>query len=85
MTWDVEFTDEPQRAMANLKREEQVSIDGPVGFLEGRRPQLGYPHTSRIENQAIRICESCAFSTDPDICARTLCGIPILASIVRNS
>ena len=49
MMWEVEFTDELGAWWETLEEREQESIDASVQLLEARGPQLGYPHSSGIE------------------------------------
>jgi len=50
MTWDVEYTDTFGQWWDALSEEEQISMDTSVWLLEMHGPQLGYPHTSQIQN-----------------------------------
>jgi hypothetical protein len=47
--WDVEYTDELGQWWATLSEAEQESIDSSVRLLEEKGPNLGFPHTSGIE------------------------------------
>jgi hypothetical protein len=47
--WDVEYTDELGAWWADLSEAEQESIDASVRLLEGKGPNLGFPHSSGIE------------------------------------
>lgn len=48
MAWEVEYTDEFGDWWNDLTEAEQESIDGSVRLLEARGPNLGYPHSSGI-------------------------------------
>jgi hypothetical protein len=47
--WEVEYTDELGEWWADLTEAEQESIDASVRLLEEKGPDLGFPHTSKIE------------------------------------
>lgn len=48
MSWEVEYTDEFGQWWEGLSEEEQESIDASVRLLEAAGPQLGFPHSSKI-------------------------------------
>ena len=48
--WDVEYTDEFEVWWNALTEEEQTDIAASVGLLEERGPNLGYPHSSGIND-----------------------------------
>ncbi len=48
MKWDVEYTDDFGAWWAGLAEDEQESLDASVRLLETRGPNLGFPHSSRI-------------------------------------
>lgn len=50
MSWNVEYTDEFGSWWGSLSEEEQVSLDASVRLLEERGPNLGFPHSSGINN-----------------------------------
>jgi hypothetical protein len=50
MTWDVEYTDEFEDWWEGLDEGEQESIAASVTLLETCGPNLGFPHSSGINN-----------------------------------
>ncbi len=50
MNWTVEYTDEFGNWWAGLGEDEQESLDASVRLLENRGPNLGFPHSSGINN-----------------------------------
>jgi len=48
MKWDVEYTDEFGKWWRGLSEDEQASLDASVRLLEDRGPNLGFPHSSRV-------------------------------------
>ncbi len=46
--WEVEYTDEFEEWWEMLTEGEQIDIGASVGLLEERGPNLGYPHSSGI-------------------------------------
>ena len=48
--WEVEYTDEFGAWWQDLTEAQQVSVGASVELLEARGPQLGYPHTSRVNS-----------------------------------
>jgi len=47
--WEVEYTDELGDWWGGLTQAEQESVAAAVGLLEAKGPNLGFPHTSGIE------------------------------------
>ena len=47
--WEVEYTDELGQWWDGLTQAEQESIDASVRLLEAKGPNLGFPHTSKIQ------------------------------------
>lgn len=50
MAWDVEYTDEFEKWWNSLTEEEQISVAASVILLETLGPQLGFPHSSGVQN-----------------------------------
>lgn len=50
MVWDVEYTDEFGDWWSGLFEKEQESLDASVRLLEERGPNLGFPHSSGIND-----------------------------------
>lgn len=48
--WEVEYTDEFEKWWSSLAEDEQVSLAASVGLLEQCGPQLGFPHSSGIND-----------------------------------
>jgi len=46
--YQVEFTDECSEWMLSLTQAEQIDVLASIGLLEQLGPNLGYPHSSKI-------------------------------------
>ena len=53
MTWEIEYTDDFGIWWEGLGESEQVSVDVSVGLLEEKGPDLGYPHSSNIQDSQL--------------------------------
>jgi hypothetical protein len=53
MTWEIEYTDDFGIWWEGLDESEQVSVDVSVGLLEEKGPDLGYPHSSNIQDSQL--------------------------------